>query len=148
MLIDSKINSNRIFVADIYSAENYRGHSNDFENPTYEPILQQEQVIVVKYGHFYVSIEHLQNLINRTSFAIRKATKSLYKDDRCLSTDPSEGTFPDMLYLDNVQRLIKTDNVKIKLSKLNKLQEIYTSIANSDKREASIVDLKTILFNK
>ena len=98
-----KINHENIFIADIYKAENLKGRSNDFEFPTYTPVLKRKNIVVIKYKDYYVPVYYMEKLINRLSIKFAILTGRYVNDKRFLSADPACATFEECLYVDNIE---------------------------------------------
>ena len=125
-----KINNSRIFTADIYRAINRKTNIDidlggvQLGATSYDEKLLQKQVVVIKFGHMYVPVEYVTNIIKYMDVNSHITRNGIQcPDGRFLSTfDPFGAKF-----VKNVQPLFSYQG-KTSLKELLGIQKL-----NSDK---------------
>lgn len=135
-----KINNSRIFKADVYKTINHKTNIDfdlggvQFGSTSYDEKLLQKQVVVIKFGHMYVPVEHITNIIKYMDINSHVTKNGIqYPDDRFLSTyEPFGGKF-----VKNVQPLFSYQG-KTPLKELLSIQKLNADQNNKCSNEMEL----------
>ena len=117
-------NPNKIYVADINKATNYRGRDTDFEYATYNSKLTIKDCLVIKVGEdLYVPYFYFNGLLNRLSILFALRTGKFEQSDKFMSKRPNANT-KELYFLSNIRKLTLKKS-KISKSELNAIQYSY-----------------------
>lgn len=137
--LGSKIDSYRVYKADIYEAVNLSGKRTDFDYPTFTPSLVEKRVVVINYNHYFIPLKHFTKFVSRLSLAAALKRNKYYCDERFLTTEPNDELPGKVLYVANLEQVF-TDDKKYSIAQLQNLQSVYKAASEKAKREVFIID--------